>query len=66
VSGYNTASFVGACPERSRRNALGRRVSKAIDGTTTQYVYDGLNPVQELSSSKAVIANMLTGLNTDE
>jgi hypothetical protein len=29
-------------------------------------VYDGLNPVQELSASKAVIANMLTGLNTDE
>jgi hypothetical protein len=29
-------------------------------------VYDGLNPVQELSASKAVIANMLTGPNIDE
>ena len=58
ISGYDTASFV--------YDALGRRASKTVNGVTTQFVYDGLNPVQELSGSKAVIANTLTGLNTDE
>jgi len=29
-------------------------------------VYDGLNPVQEQNGDSQVIANMLTGLNTDE
>jgi len=65
---------VGACPERGRRNALGRRVKKTIDGTTTQFLgacpersrRDGLNPVQELNGSGSVVANMLTGLNIDE
>jgi RHS repeat-associated protein len=46
-------------------DALNRRVSKAVAGTTTQFVYDGLNPVQELQSGSAS-ANLLTGLNLDE
>ena len=58
ISSFDIASF--------EYDALGRRVSKTINGTTTQFLYDGLNPIQELSSSKAVIANMLTGLNIDE
>ncbi len=66
IGGYSSATYVGACPERSRRNALGRRMSKNIAGTTTQFLYDGLNPLQELNSSGGVIANMLTGLNIDE
>ncbi len=74
VSGYDGASFVGARPERSRRNALGRRVSKTVNGTTTQFLgacpersrRDGLNPVEELNASGAVVAKMLTGLNVDE
>jgi len=55
-----------------RSNALGRRVEKTVDGTTTQFLgaspersrRDGLNPVQELNGSP--VANMLTGLNIDE
>src|SRR5713226_2976080 len=47
-------------------DAFGRRVKKTISGTTTQYLYDGLNPVQELNSSNVATANLLTGLNIDE
>lgn len=46
-------------------DALNRRMSKAVAGTTTQFVYDGLNPVQELQSGSAS-ANLLTGLNLNE
>ena len=43
-------------------------MSKTISGTTTQFVYDGWNPVQELNASKhpSVTANLLTGLRIDE
>jgi RHS repeat-associated protein len=40
-------------------------MSKAVAGTTTQFLYDGLNPVQELQSGSAS-ANLLTGLMLDE
>ena len=46
-------------------DALNRRVSKSVAGNTTQFLYDGLNPVQELQSGSAS-ANLLTGLNIDE
>jgi RHS repeat-associated protein len=57
ITGPNTASFA--------YDADGRRDLKAINGTTTQFLYDGLNPVQELQSG-AVSANMLSGLGIDE
>jgi RHS repeat-associated protein len=38
---------------------------QVISGTTTQSIYDGLNPVQELQNG-APSANMLTGLGIDE
>jgi RHS repeat-associated protein len=44
---------------------LGRRVSKTISGTTTSFIYDGENPVQEVQGG-AVLANLLTGLDIDE
>ncbi len=49
-------------------DAFGRRMSKTINGTTTQFVYDGLNPVQELNGAipPVATANMLTGLDIDE
>jgi len=47
-------------------DAFGRRMSKTISGTTTQFLYDGVNPVQELNSSNGVVANLLTGLRVDE
>jgi len=41
-------------------DALGRRASKTLLSTTTSYLYDGANGVQEQSGG-AVTANMLTG-----
>ncbi|MBF6570953.1 MAG: RHS repeat-associated core domain-containing protein [Candidatus Binataceae bacterium] len=49
-------------------DGFGRRMKKAIGGTTTQFLYDGLNPVQELDGANPpnVTANLLTGLGIDE
>jgi RHS repeat-associated protein len=57
ISGGVSASF--------KYDPLGRRVSKTIGAATTAYVYDGINPVQELSGG-IVSANMLVGTATDE
>jgi RHS repeat-associated protein len=51
ISGPASASF--------QYDPFGRRVSKTIVGQT-QYLYDGANPVQEISGSTAS-ANLLTG-----
>ena len=58
MSGSSTASFV--------YDGLGRRMSKSIGGNVTQFLYDRLNPVQELDASNAATANLLTGLRIDE
>jgi RHS repeat-associated protein len=58
ISGGTTASFT--------YDPTGRRASKTIAGTTTQFLYDGPNPVQELSGTGTVLANLLTGLGIDE
>jgi RHS repeat-associated protein len=63
IGGGSIASFV--------YDAFGRRMSKAISGTTTQFLYDGLNPVQELvpatpPAPPVPTANLLTGLGIDE
>jgi RHS repeat-associated protein len=39
---------------------FGRRASKTFGGTTTSFLYDGANPVQELSGSTPT-ANLITG-----
>jgi RHS repeat-associated protein len=44
---------------------LGRRVAKTIIGTTTNYLYDGANPLQELAGTTPT-ANLLTGMGADE
>ena len=41
-------------------DALGRRISKAINGVTTSFLYDGVNVVQE-QSAQLGNANMLNG-----
>ncbi|MGH2459982.1 MAG: RHS repeat-associated core domain-containing protein, partial [Chloroflexota bacterium] len=46
-------------------DAVGHRISKTINGTTTGFLYDGSNPVQELTGGTPS-ANLLTGLATDE
>ncbi len=57
ISGGVTASF--------QYDPTGRRASKTIGSTTTQFLYDGPNPVQELSGG-IVLANLLTGLGIDQ
>jgi RHS repeat-associated protein len=46
-------------------DGIGRRRAKTVSGTTTQFLYDGLNPVQELAGATPT-ANLLTGLGIDE
>ena len=46
-------------------DALGRRVRKTVNGTTTEFLYDGRTIVQELSGGLP-IANLLTGPGADE
>ena len=45
-------------------DALGRRVEVTNAGTTTQYLYDGLNPVALTTGSS--VTSLLTGLAIDE
>ncbi len=46
-------------------DGLGRREKKTINSNFTEFLYDGVNPVQETSGA-TVLANMLTGLGIDE
>ncbi len=45
-------------------DALGRRVASTLGPTTTNYLYDGVNVVQEIQN--ATPANLLAGLRVDE
>ena len=55
-----TAASGGATIGTFQYDAFGRRASKAVVGTTTSFLYDGVNAVQELSGSTPT-ANLLTG-----
>jgi RHS repeat-associated protein len=58
ISGPNvSASFV--------YDGLGRREKRTINGNLTEFLHDGINPVQETSGA-TVLANILTGLDIDE
>jgi YD repeat-containing protein len=46
-------------------DALGRRIRKTVNGTTTNFLYDGLNVVQEASGGTPT-ANLLSGLGIDD
>ena len=59
------ASLMGPVNASFGYDGFGRRRAKTIGGTTTQFLYDGLNPVQELSGGTPT-ANLLTGLGIDE
>jgi RHS repeat-associated protein len=58
-------SISGAVSASFQYDPFGRRVTKAIGAATTNYLYDGVNPVQELSGGSPT-ANLLTGLHVDE
>lgn len=54
------ASLTGPVSGSFAYDGVGRRRSKTIGSTTTGFLYDGLNPVQELSGGTPT-ANLLTG-----
>jgi RHS repeat-associated protein len=58
LSGAASASF--------QYDGFGRRRGKTVNGTTTNFLHDGLNLVQELSGGGTPTANLLTGLGVDE
>jgi RHS repeat-associated protein len=58
LSGGVSASFA--------YDGVGRRRGKTVSGTTTNFLYDGWNFVQEQSSGGTPTANLLTGLGVDE
>jgi RHS repeat-associated protein len=55
----------GPVPASFAYDPLGRRKSKTLAGVTTDYLYDGANPIQEKQGG-AVSANLLSGPNLDE
>jgi RHS repeat-associated protein len=57
VGGSVTATF--------SYDALGRRQRKTIDAIATDFLYDGLTPVQE-RDGPTLVATLLTGLGVDE
>ncbi len=59
------ASVTGPVNGSFAYDAFGRRRSKTIAGVTTQFLFDDVNPVQELNSGSPT-ANLLTGLGIDE
>ncbi len=60
------ASMSGGTSATFTYDAFGRRVKKTVAGTTTQVLYDGWTPVQELLGNGTPTANLLTGLGTDQ
>jgi RHS repeat-associated protein len=46
-------------------DGFGMREKKTISGNLTEFLYEGLNPIQETSGT-TVVANILTGLRVDE
>lgn len=58
LSGGASASFA--------YDGVGRRRGKTIGGTTTNFLYDRLTFVQELSAGGTPTANLLTGMSIDE
>ena len=57
MTGATTASFT--------YDPLARRAGKTINGNTTNFVYDGVYSVQELTGGTPT-ANLLTGLGVEE
>jgi RHS repeat-associated protein len=61
----NQITSMNASLDTFEYDALGRRTSRTVSGATTNYLYDGLNSVQELSGGMPT-ANSLGGLAVDE
>jgi hypothetical protein len=59
-------SVTGAASGVFQYDAMGRRCAKTVGGTTTRFLYDGLNIAQEQSAGGVALANVLGGLRLDE
>jgi YD repeat-containing protein len=64
-NGRNQLASMNSSAESFQYDPLGRRAAKTALFGTTNYLYDGTNPVQELAGTTPT-ANLLTGLNVDE
>jgi RHS repeat-associated protein len=58
---HQLASVTGPVSASFQYDAVGRRTQKVIGSTTTGYLYDGINYVQEQNAAGAVTATLLTG-----
>ncbi|OLD62965.1 MAG: hypothetical protein AUI47_10710 [Acidobacteria bacterium 13_1_40CM_2_68_5] len=58
------ATVTGPVPASFVYDGAGRRTRKTINGTITDVLYDGANPIQEISGTAA--ASLLTGLGIDQ
>jgi RHS repeat-associated protein len=47
-------------------DALGRCVSRTLNGSTTYYYYDGEKPIMECNAAGGILANNVYGLSIDE
>src|SRR5439155_20570931 len=56
--------ITGPVPASFVYDGVGRRIRKTINGTITDFLYDGVNPIQEVSGAAATA--LLTGLGIDE
>lgn len=59
-------SLSGAASATFQYDGVRRRKGKTVAGTTTNFLHDGPNLVQELTSGGTPTANLLTGLGIDE
>lgn len=58
-------SMIGTANGSYQYDSLGRRITKAVNGNATHFLYSGLTSVQELSGSVPTV-NLLTGVGIDE
>jgi len=69
INGFtSTSTSTSTCTSLTasfRYDALGRRIEKTINGRTIQYLYDGLDIVQEIENGQATV-NYVRTLNIDE
>jgi len=63
IEGFNTAC--STLSASFKYDALGRRIEKTINSKTTQYLYDGLDIIQEIENGMASV-NYIRTFNIDE
>jgi RHS repeat-associated protein len=66
VGGVHLVGLTGGTSASFQYDPLGRRRGKTVNGATTNFLYDGLNLVQELTGGGTPTANLLTSLGVDE